>query len=108
VAVRLAHAVGMSAMVSTTDHLVVIPHRLALACARLIPVRILELPIEIPRFQVAQFWHDRFHADPGNQWLRGIFRRLYGRRSAPQNDPLLVSEALDVDAERLLAAAGEA
>ena len=99
VAVRLAHAVGISSMVSNTDHLVVIPHRLALACARLVPVKILELPIEIPRFQVTQYWHERFHADPGNQWLRGVFRRLYGTRERSANDdPLLASEALDSDA----------
>jgi len=97
VAVRLAHAVGMSSMVSNTDHLVVIPHRLALACARLVAVRILELPIEIPHFKVTQYWHDRFHADPGNQWLRGMFRRLYGSREAVADDPLLASESLDVD-----------
>ena len=96
VAVRLAHAVGMSSMVSNTDHLVVIPSRLALACARLVPVRILELPIEIPHFKVTQYWHDRFHADPGNQWLRGTFRRLYSNRDAAMPDPLLASEALDI------------
>jgi DNA-binding transcriptional LysR family regulator len=98
VAVRLAHAVGMSSMVSNTDHLVVIPHMLALACARLVPVNILELPIEIPRFQVAQYWHERFHADPGNRWLRGVFRRLCGSREVvADDDALLVSEALDAD-----------
>ena len=42
-------------------------------------------------------YHDRFHADPGNQWLRNIFRRLYGSRDAATADPLLVSESLDVD-----------
>jgi DNA-binding transcriptional LysR family regulator len=98
VAVRLAHAVGMSSMVSNTDHLVVIPSRLALACARLVRVHILDLPIEIPHFKVTQYWHDRFHADPGNQWLRGAFRRLYGSSSEiAVDDPLLVSEALDID-----------
>jgi len=97
VAVRLAHAVGISSMVSNTDHLVVIPHRLALACARLVPVHILELPIEIPHFKITQYWHDRFHADPGNQWLRSLFRRLHGNRDAVTADPLLASESLDVD-----------
>lgn len=96
VAVRLGHAVGISSMVSNTDHLVVIPHRLALACARLVPVRILELPVEIPHFKVAQYWHDRFHADPGNQWLRGLFRRLYASREAAESDPLVAMESLDI------------
>ncbi|HVW67985.1 MAG TPA: LysR family transcriptional regulator [Steroidobacteraceae bacterium] len=94
VAVRLAHVVGVSSMVCNTDHLVVIPHRLALSCSRLVPVRILELPIEIPRFKVTQYWHDRFHADPGNEWLRGIFRRLYGSRDASSGDPDPAGEAI--------------
>jgi hypothetical protein len=58
--------------------LVVVPHRLALACVALVEVSVLELPIEIPRFSIAQYWHDRFHADPGNRWLRSVFWRLYG------------------------------
>jgi len=95
VAVRLGHAVGLSSMTSLSDHLVVIPHRLALACARLVPVSILELPIEIPHFKVAQFWHERFHADPGNQWLRGVFRRLYGSGEAASSDSLLAIESLE-------------
>ena len=98
VALRLAHTVGMSSVVSDTDHLIVIPHMLALACARLVPVRILELPIEIPRFKVTQYWHDRFHADPGNQWLRGAFRRLYGSRDAAAPETMLANEALDISA----------
>jgi len=77
VAVRLAHTMGISSMVSSTDLLVVVPHRLARACDGLINVTIFELPIDIPKFQIAQYWHDRFHADPANRWLRGLFARLY-------------------------------
>ena len=29
---------------------------------------------------MAQYWHERYHADPGNQWLRGLFAQLYGGR----------------------------
>ena len=96
VAVRLAHAVGISAMVSHTDLLVIVPHKLAQACANLVDVTILDLPIEIPRFNIAQYWHDRFHTDPGSRWLRGVFARLYGsRRSVPVGASLLASEFLD-------------
>jgi len=91
VAVRLGHVVGISSMVSNTDHLVVIPHLIAQACARLVAVRILELPIEIPHFKVTQYWHDRFHADPGNQWLRGLFRRLYVTRDTSAGEPVPAS-----------------
>jgi DNA-binding transcriptional LysR family regulator len=81
VAVRVAHAMGISSMISSTDLLLVAPHRLALACAELVDVTILELPINVPQFSVAQYWHDRFHSDPANRWLRGLFARLYGVHS---------------------------
>src|ERR1700752_4684155 len=64
VAVRLAHTMGISSIVSSTDLLVVVPRRLARVCDGLINGTIFELPIDIPRFQIAQYWHDRFHADP--------------------------------------------
>jgi DNA-binding transcriptional LysR family regulator len=97
VAVRLAHAVGISAMVSHTDWLVIVPQMLAQACANLVDVSVLDLPIEIPRFQIAQYWHDRFHTDPGSRWLRSVFARLYGsRRHIPEAQSLLASESLDV------------
>jgi DNA-binding transcriptional LysR family regulator len=96
VAVRLGHAVGISAMVSHTDHLVIVPHMLAQACANLVDVTILELPIEIPKFQISQYWHDRFHTDPGSRWLRSVFARLYGaRRSTVHGAALLASEFLE-------------
>jgi DNA-binding transcriptional LysR family regulator len=87
VAVRVAHTMGISSIVSSTDLLVVVPHRLAHACKRLIDVKILELPIEIPDFNIAQYWHERFHADPGNCWLRGLFMQLYGGRKADEPAP---------------------
>lgn len=96
VAVRLGHAVGISAMVSHTDLLVIVPNMLAQACANLVPVNILDLPIEIPRFQISQYWHDRFHTDPGSRWLRSVFARLYGNRRQPSlGTALLASEFLD-------------
>ena len=85
VAVRVAHTMGITSIVSNTDLLVVVPHRLARACGDLVDVAVLELPIDIPSFNIAQYWHDRFHTDPGNRWLRGVFARLYGRQSLAES-----------------------
>src|SRR3546814_5133083 len=41
-------------------------------------VRILKPPITLPGFAVKQYWHERFHEDPGNRWLRGVLSRLRG------------------------------
>ena len=28
------------------------------------------LPVRFPSYAVTQYWHDRYHRDPGNAWLR--------------------------------------
>jgi len=35
-------------------------------------VRLFPCPVPMPNVVVKQFWHARFHRDPGNQWLRGV------------------------------------
>jgi DNA-binding transcriptional LysR family regulator len=77
VAVRAAHAMGVTYMLATTDLLVVVPSRLAAACRELADIAILSLPVDIPRFQVKQHWHERFHQDPGNAWLRSVVAELF-------------------------------
>ena len=78
VTARVAHAMGITSMVSNTDLLVVVPQppgtRLRRARPR-IDTRAADRRAVVP---IAQYWHDRFHGDPGNRWLRGLFVRLYG------------------------------
>jgi DNA-binding transcriptional LysR family regulator len=31
-------------------------------------------PIEIPKIEIAQFWHERYHRDPGHRWLRELIK----------------------------------
>jgi DNA-binding transcriptional LysR family regulator len=95
VAVRVCHTMGITSIVSSTDLLVVVPHRLARACAALEDVTVLELPIEIPSFHIAQYWHERFHTDPGNRWLRGLFAQLYGGRQSVPAPAAFASELAD-------------
>ena len=80
VAMRAAHSMGVTSIVSNTDLLVIVPSRLAAACRELADVRILALPVEIPKFQIKQHWHERFHHDPGNCWLRGLVAELFQNR----------------------------
>jgi DNA-binding transcriptional LysR family regulator len=99
VAVRLAHAIGLSTMVAQSDLLMIVPHRLAIACSRLTDVEILDLPIAIPRFYIAQYWHHRYHSESGCQWLRGIIARLFGSMSTIQHvrpHPTIRQPAIEV------------
>ncbi len=95
VAVRVAHTMGLTSIVSGTDLLVVVPYRLALACVALGDVTVLELPIEIPHFPIAQYWHERFHTDPGNHWLRDVISRLYGGQRSVDSPIYFPPQALD-------------
>jgi hypothetical protein len=36
----------------------------------------LEPPVPLPPFAVKQHWHERFHADAGNAWLRATLAEL--------------------------------
>ena len=73
---------GMTSIVANTDLLVIVPSRLAAACSELADVSILPLPVEMPKFQIKQHWHERFHHDPGNRWLRGLIADLFQDRRA--------------------------
>ena len=42
-------------------------------------LQIIKPPVKLPRIDIFQYWHDRFHRDPGNQWTRSIFRDLFRR-----------------------------
>lgn len=77
VAVQVTHFLGAWTMLTQSDLLLVIPRRLAMVCATLAPVQILEPPFPLPSFDVAQYWHERFHNDPGNRWLRNRIAALF-------------------------------
>lgn len=64
-----AHIAEQSELILTT------PSRLV-GLLNLDKVRILRPPIALPGFSVKQYWHERFHDDPGNRWLRNVLSRM--------------------------------
>lgn len=40
-------------------------------------IRVLPLPVALPAFAVKQHWHERYHADASNRWLRQVMARLF-------------------------------
>jgi DNA-binding transcriptional LysR family regulator len=57
-----------------TDRIATIHRRLAEFYARVLPIRILELPFETPLLTLQVQWHKQKSADTGLQWLRGFLR----------------------------------
>jgi DNA-binding transcriptional LysR family regulator len=87
VALRASHFPGFTRMIAESDMITTLPRMLALAGARMEAVEIMPPPVSIPSFEIVQFWHKRFHLDPGNRWLRGLFATHHARLGAGQLMP---------------------
>jgi DNA-binding transcriptional LysR family regulator len=77
VVVEIAHFMSLLPILTTTDLVATVPRDLADVCARHAPIKILACPIKAPAIEVHQFWHQRFHKEPANVWLRGIIHDLF-------------------------------
>src|SRR5215468_5266219 len=60
-----------------SDAIATLPASVASALADDLGLAILDPPIKLPRIEIYQYWHERFHRDPGNAWIRGVFARLF-------------------------------
>ncbi|NVJ90123.1 MAG: LysR family transcriptional regulator [Methylocystaceae bacterium] len=75
ISLRLPHFLAVHSVIEKTDLITTVPMRLA-ALYSPDNIVIKELPEEIkgPAFTVSQIWHERFHHDPANKWLRGVVK----------------------------------
>jgi DNA-binding transcriptional LysR family regulator len=76
IVLKVPSFLGVARLVAQTELLVIVPRRLGDTLARHEDVRVLEPPVNLPPFAVKQHWHERFHADAGNAWLRGTLAEL--------------------------------
>jgi len=76
IALRVPSFLGVARLVASTELLVIVPRRLGEAFATQEAVRIIEPPVTLPQFAVKQHWHERFHADAGNAWLRATLAQV--------------------------------
>jgi len=70
VALRVPSFLGVARLVALTELLVIAPRRFGEAVALQEHVRLLEPPVTLPPYGVKQHWHERFHTDAANVWLR--------------------------------------
>jgi DNA-binding transcriptional LysR family regulator len=80
IAVRVSHFHGIMALVTSSDLIATIPRRLAQTMQRFANIKVLEPPVALPKIRVSLYWHERFHRDPGNAWLRGIYIKVLSGR----------------------------
>ncbi len=77
IALTIPHFMAVPVIVSQTDYIVMVPRRLALAFAGFAGIRIVESPVRIPSIEIKQHWHERYHQDPANRWIRSLVAELF-------------------------------
>lgn len=70
VMLTLPGVLGVGKIIATTDMITTMPGQIGAALAARGTVRLFPCPVPMRRIVVRQYWHARFHRDPGNQWLR--------------------------------------
>lgn len=70
VALRVPTYLGIPFVVEQTDLIVTVPELLVDLVAGRGEIRAYPVPFELPEFSIKQHWHERYHHDPGNMWLR--------------------------------------
>ena len=84
VGVRVASALMSPHMVAHTQMLAVQPVVFARHFARLLPLRVLPAPFELPPLEVSMVWHERTHRVAMHQWVRGIVSETVREHVLPQ------------------------
>jgi DNA-binding transcriptional LysR family regulator len=75
VAIQVGHFFPVGAIVAKSDLVATLPWGMAKTIERMAPVRLFKPPIALPTTHLSLIWHERYHRDPGNVWLRDIFLR---------------------------------
>jgi DNA-binding transcriptional LysR family regulator len=57
-------------VIASSDLMVIMPSQLAEEFARLVDIKVMAPPVRIPAYDIRIFWHERYHHDPANRWLR--------------------------------------
>lgn len=71
---------GLASIVSSTDLIATVPRTIGETLARAGAVRVLACPVKLPSFSVKQYWHARYHHEPGHRWLRARCAELFAQR----------------------------
>lgn len=87
--VRLPQYLAAPHMIIGTDLLWTAPSALVETLLPFFPLIIRPLPLPIPDFEIGLYWHERYHRDPANKWLRNFVAEQYwaGRAESVQSLP---------------------
>lgn len=59
------------------DLIATVPRELGRIFSEYKAIRMVETPLQLPRFALRQHWHPRFHHDEANSWLRHLVKEIF-------------------------------
>lgn len=77
IVLQTSHYMSVPSIIEQSDLIVVLPRTVANLYSNIVNVQIIEPPVEIPRYDLKQFWHARFHQAPRSIWLRQLIADLF-------------------------------
>ena len=75
---RVPSFIAGAIVAAETDGLTTLPANLAKRLAGPLGLAAFETPIALPRIEITQYWHERYHRDPAHRWFRSITFELFG------------------------------
>jgi DNA-binding transcriptional LysR family regulator len=87
VAVRVDSFHAVPHLVASTDRVALMQERLAVACSRHLPLRILACPRPLEPLTIRLWWHARHDDDAGHRWFRRLVLRAAPDRTVAQACP---------------------
>ena len=81
VALEVSTFQSVGPLLADSDLIATVPIVLAKLLAKRWRLRVLMPPLSLPRYTVSLYWHERYHRDEGNRWLRGLFTASSARAS---------------------------
>ncbi|RFU48898.1 LysR family transcriptional regulator [Paraburkholderia sp. DHOC27] len=73
-----SHYMSLPFILARTDLIATVPYAVGFAYVSEHPsIRLVEPPLELPRFDLRQHWHRKSHNDPRASWLRSVIAELF-------------------------------
>ena len=79
---RIPIFTGAAVLAKQTDTVATLPLSVATALAKDLDLQIITPPVRLPKIDIFQYWHARFHNDPASQWIRAVFKALFRNTGA--------------------------
>jgi DNA-binding transcriptional LysR family regulator len=74
---RVPIFIAAAVIAKHTNAIATLPMSIATVLAKDLNLEIIRPPIKMPKIEIFQYWHNRFHTEPGSKWIRSVFSSLF-------------------------------